>query len=708
MNKKRTGVLALMLATSLLALGLEPTGPSAAEVPPQQLAFNFTFYEMMNPQGGIYTQFQNFPNQDENQAKGHEVLLQNNALFMLYLVREGDKQLFDRQVSVIQDSFLENRLGLLHWKLDKNMRPILNAWGAYSNDPGKSLQVIEALFRAYDQWGDETYRELAHQIGQGLRFNLAKDQTLRHFTSWTPLLEIVGNADRVVLSQLDFTAMAQLAETDTLWREALRVNVGLTLLGVTDKGLIYFSYVPEGNRYESGSGSMIDMAQSARHLAGYGSRYSDPAATAAARRFLDFAQAEYQRQSVIFGRYDIETGTPLVNWENTAVYVEIVRVAEELGEFPFAQQVMDEKILPVQQRDFRSPVFGAFSPLFDDAYAFDTLVALLALPGLRISAPQDRSIQAVWYLGSEPDSYLSPTAADDLRQIQARLCPSHIGITAFVFQDGKYSTNPHSIPGETPSDEALRNVVTEIHRMGMKVILLTPLHVFDGTWEGDIRPDNVDAWFEGWREIILHYASLAEEIEIEVLLLGSELLTVDDETDHWRRLIREVRQRYSGKLSYSVNFWPNRDLFEKVMAMSYWSDLDYIGVTAYFELTKKTDPTLAELMAAWRGDRHGQDIVADVQSLIDRYGKPVIFWEMGYESKDGTNIRPWDFPEPGSADEGEQADAWLAFLQVFQAVPLFEGYGVFAENVGLPQKAIGYNVLGKRAEEVLRERGCRD
>lgn len=183
--------------------------------------------------------------------------------------------------------------------------------------------------------------------------------------------------------------------------------------------------------------------------------------------------------------------------------------------------------------------------------------------------------------------------------------------------------------------------------------------------------------------------------------MGSELATLRARSEDWNRLIVAVRSQFHGRISYSVNFWANRDEYAEVMAMTQWRHLDYIGVTGYFELTESPDPTIEEIEAGWYSDRVGQNVMADLEALSREYEKPVVFWEIGYQSKDGTSMYPWNFPRPGKVDEGEQADAWTAFLNAFSGKEWFKGYGIYAEHVGLPPNPLGYNVLGKLAEEVF-------
>ena len=681
-----------MVSLALLVVGALA---ASARIPPQALALSFVLDVAMNDKGGVYASYK---------GPESEVLLQNNSLLLLYAARVGDRALVDEQVRVIEEYFLDARLGPLHWRLDQGMQPLQGDGGSYANSPGDSLRAIRALFLAYERWHEEAYRTLALRIGEGLmKYNVAEDATLRAYVSWTSDSTEVVRADSMFLAQADLIAMTLLSGYDARWEGVLARSLSILLSGSTEVGLFQATYQPATDTYAPGDGSMIAAAQTALQLAEYGDRYSDSVSVKAAQRFLDFVKRKQELSGGVFARYDPASGTPLVDWENLAVYALIAQVASELGESALAETMISQHLLPNQQLDADSPVYGAFTSHPNYAYVYDTLETLLALYSAEgpIGPRDEEPIRAVWYLGWERESYLKPQVAEDLRTIQARLCPNYIGLFAIVYQKGKTSSDPHRDPARTATDAALRQVITQIHRLGMGVVLLTPLFPDDGTWEGAIQPQDVDAWFAHWREILLHYAQLAEETGVEVLLLGSELATLRARSEDWNRLIVAVRSQFHGRISYSVNFWANRDEYAEVMAMTQWRHLDYIGVTGYFELTESPDPTIEELEAGWYSDRVGQNVMADLEALSREYEKPVVFWEIGYQSKDGTSMYPWNFPRPGKVDEGEQADAWTAFLNAFSGKEWFKGYGIYAEHVGLPPNPLGYNVLGKLAEEVF-------
>lgn len=316
-------------------------------------------------------------------------------------------------------------------------------------------------------------------------------------------------------------------------------------------------------------------------------------------------------------------------------------------------------------------------------------------------------VRAVWYTTDDPSRYSSQIVAGDLAILKEKLCPSHILIKAFVYQGSKDSVDPKIDPRRTISDETLRQIASQIHQLGMGVVFLPVLFVDDGTWEGAITPSDVDDWFSHWQDIVIHYADLAQETSIEILLIGSEMVTLRDYHDNWLRVIEAARQRYRGLLSYSENWWYDETFYQSILAMQQWATLDYIGVTSYFELTDKTDPSLSELEMAWRRNRNGRNVLDDLDRLSSRYGnKPIVFWEFGYQSKDGTNIEPWNFLREAEPDLQEQADSYQAYFNVFSSFPWWGGHGIFAEQVGLPIDAFGYGVLGKPAESVIAQLAC--
>ena len=112
-------------------------------------------------------------------------------------------------------------------------------------------------------------------------------------------------------------------------------------------------------------------------------------------------------------------------------------------------------------------------------------------------------------------------------------------------------------------------------------------------WRGTMAPRDVNAWWKAYERFILHYAKIAAEEDVAMLSVGSELGTTETWRDRWFALISKVQKSFRGKLVYSSNW----DRFDKV---SFWERLDYMGVTAYNDLTPDANASERDLTDAWR------------------------------------------------------------------------------------------------------------
>jgi hypothetical protein len=105
----------------------------------------------------------------------------------------------------------------------------------------------------------------------------------------------------------------------------------------------------------------------------------------------------------------------------------------------------------------------------------------------------------------------------------------------------------------------------------------------------------------------------------------------------WRGLISEVRQRYSGRLTYAANF----DQYEFV---TFWDDLDVIGVNAYFPLRRHYLPDVGAedlgglLDARWLAVLRRLENFRVERGLSDRR---FLFTELGYVRRTNSTIEPW-------------------------------------------------------------------
>jgi uncharacterized protein (TIGR03437 family) len=255
---------------------------------------------------------------------------------------------------------------------------------------------------------------------------------------------------------------------------------------------------------------------------------------------------------------------------------------------------------------------------------------------------------------------------------------------------------------QTPTDAAVEQAITELHGKGIKVMLKPHVDVLDGTWRGNINPVDVDGWFSSYIQFIVKYAQMAAAQNVEMFCIGTELKTVSGSANQvrWIGVINAIRAVYSGPLTYAANASAAGDEFTSV---SFWDQLDLLGMDAYFPLTGQSDPTLEQLVAAWHGNVNKLDLVSTVLNFAASHAKPVIFTEIGYMSTSGTNTAPWNYSLAGSYDPTEQRNCMDAMFTAFSPYSS-RMLGVFWWDWPVAPPAPGdlsYNPRGKPAASLL-------
>ncbi len=305
-----------------------------------------------------------------------------------------------------------------------------------------------------------------------------------------------------------------------------------------------------------------------------------------------------------------------------------------------------------------------------------------------------------WWF-DEYDSAAGATSRAALRDTGA----NWMGLLVTWYQQDASSTviARHPDPNKDISDARIRAAIQDAHSRGLQVMLKPHVDALNGQWRGDFNPSNPAAWFQSYTQFIVHYAQIAQQEGAELLCMGTEFKTISGAAnrDRWVAVINAIRGAYGGLLTYAANATFPADEFTSV---SFWDQLDVIGLDGYFTLTNQNNPTLAQLISAWTSNANGENIVAAIQNFASSRQKPVIFTEIGYKSTDGANTQPWNFGLSGAVDTAEQRDCYEAAFTVWsQQSSWMKGFFWWAWPVPPPPANDGdYNPRGKPAETVLR------
>ncbi|MBI4974205.1 MAG: glycoside hydrolase TIM-barrel-like domain-containing protein [Candidatus Omnitrophica bacterium] len=319
--------------------------------------------------------------------------------------------------------------------------------------------------------------------------------------------------------------------------------------------------------------------------------------------------------------------------------------------------------------------------------------------GCAPAKPKYEFQKGMCYVTWNKDRYASKSSDESLERL-AKTGTKWVAIVPTWYQQQCHTAK--IFPTEnSPADSSVIHAIDIAHSLGMKVMLKPHLDLIDlssGSWRGEIAcvsEPEWNEWFQSYRDFILHYAKIAEEHNVEMLCIGTELTTVAMiRDDMWKNIvIKPVRQIYRGFLTYAANW---NDEFNHV---GFWDALDYVGIDAYYPLSEKDRPSFGEIKDGW------QKWVKELEEFQAKVKKPIIFPEVGYYSAKGTARKPWEEPNRGEIDVELQADCYQALLETFWDKDWF--YGVYwwkwGTNVrfgGLLNR--GYSMQNKPAQDIVK------
>jgi hypothetical protein len=225
-------------------------------------------------------------------------------------------------------------------------------------------------------------------------------------------------------------------------------------------------------------------------------------------------------------------------------------------------------------------------------------------------------------------------------------------------------------------------------------------------------------WFNEYSDFAVHYAQLAQKLNIPLLIVGSRYIhmTTDDFTKNtkdkayspgpkdtytcngrrdceWRHVVSSLRNKtyynydtnnpnnyapvdkeiagggFTGKITYEAA----PDIQEGELALSHfewdsqeflwWDALDMVSLDVRFRLTQQSPPSIDTIVKAWSGEGEKLslstkvDFVGQIWALARATGLNILFTSAGYESHPGSTDRPGSVDVSGDYGRSDIVDA---------------------------------------------------
>lgn len=235
----------------------------------------------------------------------------------------------------------------------------------------------------------------------------------------------------------------------------------------------------------------------------------------------------------------------------------------------------------------------------------------------------------------------------------------------------------------------------------LKILLKPHVWVRGQGWTGDFTLQNESdwkAWEHNYEEYILHFARLADSLDVEAFCIGLEYKNaVKARPGFWYKLIANTRKQYQGKITYAAN-WDN------YQNIPFWDQLDFIGVNAYFPLSQESTPDVSILKVAWTEKKKL------LSGFSKKYKKQIVFTEYGYRSIDNGAGNQWELEHhrhfQGESNPEIQSRAYTALFESVWNEPWFGGGFLWKWYFQMPYKInfsdTDYTPQNKPAEHVIR------
>ncbi|MGC4190377.1 MAG: hypothetical protein QM589_03980 [Thermomicrobiales bacterium] len=309
--------------------------------------------------------------------------------------------------------------------------------------------------------------------------------------------------------------------------------------------------------------------------------------------------------------------------------------------------------------------------------------------------------------------YVKGVARDKRAEQRARLTSiftarAKAGDTAIIldipiFQSSWSSTDIGAKSPDTPSMDDVAWAVEQAHALGLIPIIKPLLDEATivatgptGAWRGTIQPDDPDAWFASYTDLLAEYLRIAGTVEGSWLVIGAELgsLEASSYDGEWTQTIETLHKTTTDHpvhLMYSQNW----DMVGQVP--DWFTDIDGLAISVFYPLKGASpDASVDDLAALMEGYTPVLDGIREMMP-----GKTVIAGEAGIISSGDVYARPWAWSVDSADSLNMEAQRRYVVAACTTYAPHVDGifwWTLYSDKSDDPAHDRGYSFEGKPAE----------
>ena len=180
-----------------------------------------------------------------------------------------------------------------------------------------------------------------------------------------------------------------------------------------------------------------------------------------------------------------------------------------------------------------------------------------------------------------------------------------------------------------------------------------------------------ETWFASYTSFAVHYAGLAEQLNVSTLDISNGLTTANVGHDaHWRSTVAQVRSVFEGHVTATVKISSANTVSAELGIIDWWNETDFIGVDLQVPLNS-TSGGADELTAAWKPVVHALQRFSD--NVRGRSGNriPIFITRWGYQSR----IFSWQHPAGAPRnDYGGDCSVYMTCNSMISQTSAYEAF----------------------------------
>lgn len=240
------------------------------------------------------------------------------------------------------------------------------------------------------------------------------------------------------------------------------------------------------------------------------------------------------------------------------------------------------------------------------------------------------------------------------------------------------------------SKEKAIKLIKILKKDNIKIILEAYPWINNGSeYETEYNPKDKDKFFVDWKNILNDLIdNVGNKYKADIIITGSNFTELESYEEHWCDIINFAKDKFHGLVTYKTSWWytaswdkTSTDKYNKKLNNKLFSQVDFISIAAYFELSDKSENTVEELvkyLSSTEIYNRQQDVVNEIYNFYKKYNKEIYFGELGFPRKDHAASHPWDSNVSEVYNDKEQARCFEAYRKVFENKEYIKGFSVFA------------------------------